>query len=234
MYAPLGYLFESIKSWNSPNSNGIRIELRRDFLPDHILAVFTIPTVWNILGRETQSVRGTKNEKHVNISLTSIILINAQTKFKHSVNLLPKVFGSSRLNPELITNLTAKIYVPCAGGGGDIDLGQDGDGGGYSGNGGWGHGGDTNESKSSWDGFGPIGAFINGHVNISLTSIILINAQTKFKHSMNPLPKVSGSSRLNPESAVSNSNRTKSSKDLSFLSTSTRLGILLRVVAPLC
>ncbi|CAI9782212.1 unnamed protein product [Fraxinus pennsylvanica] len=100
IYAPLGYLFESIESWNSPNSNGISIELRRHFLPDHILAVFTIPTVWNILGRETQSVRGTKHEEHVNISLTSIVT-NAQTKFKHLVILLPKVFGSSRLNPEV-------------------------------------------------------------------------------------------------------------------------------------
>ncbi|CAI9782257.1 unnamed protein product [Fraxinus pennsylvanica] len=54
------------------------------------------------------------------------------------------------------------------------------------------------------------------HVNI-----ILINAQTKFQHSVNPLPKVFVSSRLNPEESrtVSNSNITKSSTDSSFLST---------------
>ncbi|KAL8464322.1 hypothetical protein ACS0TY_034012 [Phlomoides rotata] len=53
-------------------------------------------------------------------------------------------------------NLQSKFHPPCAGGGG---------GGGDGGNGGWsGGGGDSNESnsKSSLDGFGPIGAFVNG------------------------------------------------------------------------
>ncbi|KAL2479368.1 Protein of unknown function (DUF3411) [Abeliophyllum distichum] len=66
---------------------------------------------------------------------------------------------TKQLNPKL----AAKVFIPCAGGGsGDIGVGQGGGSGGYSGNGGWGHGGDSDESKSSWDDFGPIGAFVNG------------------------------------------------------------------------
>ncbi|KAL2552804.1 protein RETICULATA-RELATED 3 [Forsythia ovata] len=62
-----------------------------------------------------------------------------------------------RFNPDLVPN----FYIPCAGGDGDI--GFRGSGGGDSGSGGWaGGGGDSDESRLSWDGFGPIGAFLNG------------------------------------------------------------------------
>ncbi|KAL8526407.1 hypothetical protein ACS0TY_015566 [Phlomoides rotata] len=60
---------------------------------------------------------------------------------------------SKRTNP----NLIPRPYVPCAAsGGGDIGQGNGG------GNGGSGGGGDSDESSSSWDSFGPIGAFVNG------------------------------------------------------------------------
>ncbi|KAL2559380.1 protein RETICULATA-RELATED 3 [Forsythia ovata] len=55
------------------------------------------------------------------------------------------------------------FHIPCAGGGGgDGDIGfRGGRCGRDSGSGGW-AGGDSDESKPSWDGFGPIGAFLNG------------------------------------------------------------------------
>ncbi|XP_009792649.1 protein RETICULATA-RELATED 3, chloroplastic [Nicotiana tabacum] len=52
------------------------------------------------------------------------------------------------------------LQVSCAGGG-DIGMGR-GSGGGDSGNGDWSGGGESDDSKSLWDGFGPIGAFVNG------------------------------------------------------------------------
>ncbi|XP_075509060.1 protein RETICULATA-RELATED 3, chloroplastic-like [Primulina tabacum] len=61
-------------------------------------------------------------------------------------------------------DLVSKFYIPCvAAGGGSSDIGFGrGDGGGNGGNSGWSGGGNSDESKSSWDGFGPVGAFING------------------------------------------------------------------------
>ncbi|XP_057778639.1 protein RETICULATA-RELATED 3, chloroplastic-like [Salvia miltiorrhiza] len=59
-------------------------------------------------------------------------------------------------------DLQSKFQLPCAGGGGDIGVGR-GSGGDDGGNRGWnGGGGDSDESKSSSDSFGPIGAFLNG------------------------------------------------------------------------
>ncbi|XP_055807171.1 protein RETICULATA-RELATED 3, chloroplastic-like [Solanum dulcamara] len=55
-----------------------------------------------------------------------------------------------------------KYQVPCAGGGdgGSIGIGRGNGGGGGGGD--WSKGGDSDDSKSSWDGIGPIGAFVNG------------------------------------------------------------------------
>lgn len=64
-------------------------------------------------------------------------------------------------NKLLNSDLESKLHAPCASGGGDIGVGQ-GNGGGDDGSGGLSGGGDSHESKSSGDGFGPIGAFING------------------------------------------------------------------------
>ncbi|XP_073298172.1 protein RETICULATA-RELATED 3, chloroplastic-like [Primulina huaijiensis] len=61
----------------------------------------------------------------------------------------------------LNSDLESKFHAPCAGGGGDIGVGQ-GNGGGGGGSSGWSGGGDSREFKSSWDGFGTIGAFVNG------------------------------------------------------------------------
>ncbi|KAL3654851.1 Protein RETICULATA-RELATED 3, chloroplastic [Castilleja foliolosa] len=61
--------------------------------------------------------------------------------------------------PIIKPNFLPKLHIPCAAaGGGDIG---DGTGDGGSGGGGGG-GGDSSDDKSSWDGFGPIGAFVNG------------------------------------------------------------------------
>ncbi|KAL2509783.1 protein RETICULATA-RELATED 3 [Forsythia ovata] len=71
---------------------------------------------------------------------------------------LLKCTETKRLNPDLVPN----FHIPCAGGGGDIGF-RGGSGGGDGGSGGWADGGgDSDESKPSWDGFGPIGAFLNG------------------------------------------------------------------------
>ncbi|KAL2453305.1 Protein of unknown function (DUF3411) [Abeliophyllum distichum] len=71
---------------------------------------------------------------------------------------LLKCTETKRLNPYLVPN----FHIPCAVGGGDIGF-RGGSGGGDSDSGGWaGGGGDSDESKPSWDGFGPIGAFLNG------------------------------------------------------------------------
>lgn len=59
------------------------------------------------------------------------------------------------LNP----NFETKFRIHCSGGSGDAGIGN---GGGDGGSGGWSGGGDSDESKSSWDGFEPIGAFVNG------------------------------------------------------------------------
>lgn len=66
---------------------------------------------------------------------------------------------SKRINP----NLIQRLYVPCAAstGGSGGGIGQ-GNGGGNGGGGGWSGGGDSDESSSSRDSFGPIGAFVNG------------------------------------------------------------------------
>ncbi|KZV29657.1 hypothetical protein F511_00935 [Dorcoceras hygrometricum] len=61
----------------------------------------------------------------------------------------------------LDSDLESKFHAAFAGGSGDSGVGQ-GNGGGDGGNHGWSGGGDSHESKSWWDGFGPIGAFING------------------------------------------------------------------------
>lgn len=55
-----------------------------------------------------------------------------------------------------------KYQVPCAGGGdgGSIGIGKGSGGGGGSGD--WSKGGDSDDSRSSWDAIGPIGAFLNG------------------------------------------------------------------------
>ncbi|MCD9641801.1 Protein RETICULATA-RELATED 3, chloroplastic [Datura stramonium] len=60
-------------------------------------------------------------------------------------------------------DLLIKYQVPCAGGddGGRIWMGR-GNGGGDSGNGDWSGGEDSDDSRSSRDSFGPIGAFVNG------------------------------------------------------------------------
>ncbi|KAH0680802.1 hypothetical protein KY290_022995 [Solanum tuberosum] len=59
-----------------------------------------------------------------------------------------------------------KYQVPCVGvGGGDggsIGIGRGSGGGGGGGSGDWSKGGDSDDSKFSWDSIGPIGAFVNG------------------------------------------------------------------------
>ncbi|KAI3443600.1 hypothetical protein Pfo_000265 [Paulownia fortunei] len=84
--------------------------------------------------------------------------IFAQSTFPNTVSLPSlKCSGNIMLNPDFPT----KFHLPCAGGGSDIGVGRGNDGG-DGGSGGWSGGGDSDESKSSWDGFGPIGAFVNG------------------------------------------------------------------------
>ncbi|CAN4081506.1 unnamed protein product [Withania somnifera] len=64
---------------------------------------------------------------------------------------------------QLDHGLLLKYQVPCAGGGDGASLGiGKGSGGGGGDSGGWSKGGDSDDSKSSWDAFGPIGAFVNG------------------------------------------------------------------------
>ncbi|GFP87392.1 hypothetical protein PHJA_000882900 [Phtheirospermum japonicum] len=62
----------------------------------------------------------------------------------------------SAAKPIIKPDFLPKLHIPCAAAGGDI--GNDGTGDGGSGGGGG--GGDPSDDK--WDGFGPIGAFING------------------------------------------------------------------------
>ncbi|GFP79437.1 hypothetical protein PHJA_000087200 [Phtheirospermum japonicum] len=86
----------------------------------------------------------------------------ADTTFPNTVPLPSlKSSGKIMLNSSFLT----KSHPPrAAGGGGDIGIGHGNNGGGGDGgSGGWSNGGDSDESKSSSsDGFGPIGAFING------------------------------------------------------------------------
>ncbi|CAN4126273.1 unnamed protein product [Withania somnifera] len=66
---------------------------------------------------------------------------------------------------QLDHGLLLKYQVPCAGGGdgGSFGIGRgSGGGGGGDDSGGWSKSGDSDDSKSSWDGFGPICAFVNG------------------------------------------------------------------------
>ncbi|KAI3447175.1 hypothetical protein Pfo_003840 [Paulownia fortunei] len=93
--------------------------------------------------------------------------------FPHTINFSPRLGSSTILNtlslPSLQCSKTkslnhdfqTKFHIPCAGGSGDTGIGW-GNGGGDGGSGGWSSGGDSNESESSWDRFGPIGAFVNG------------------------------------------------------------------------
>ncbi|CAI9758828.1 unnamed protein product [Fraxinus pennsylvanica] len=75
-------------------------------------------------------------------------------------NTSPSTISLCTETKPLNSDSTIKGYIPCAGGGGgDIGVGHGDGSGGYSGNGGWNHGGDSDESKSSLDGFGPIGTF---------------------------------------------------------------------------
>ncbi|XP_073146072.1 protein RETICULATA-RELATED 3, chloroplastic-like isoform X2 [Henckelia pumila] len=83
----------------------------------------------------------------------------ADTTFGYNIS-LPALQCSTK--KQLNSGLESKYHAPCAGGGGDIGVGQGNNGGGGGGSGGWSGGGDSHESKSAWDGFGPIGAFING------------------------------------------------------------------------
>ncbi|CAI9758829.1 unnamed protein product [Fraxinus pennsylvanica] len=78
-------------------------------------------------------------------------------------NTFPSTISLCTETKPLNPNSTVKGYIPCAGGGGgDIGVRHGGGSGGYSGNGGWNHGGDSDESRSSLDGFEPIGTFVNG------------------------------------------------------------------------
>ncbi|PHU04865.1 hypothetical protein BC332_25687 [Capsicum chinense] len=65
---------------------------------------------------------------------------------------------------QLDHGLLLKYQVPCSGGGdgGSIGIGRGSGGSGGGGGGDWSKGGDSDDSKSSWDGFGPIGTFVNG------------------------------------------------------------------------
>ncbi|KAL0345065.1 UNVERIFIED_CONTAM: protein RETICULATA-RELATED 3, chloroplastic [Sesamum radiatum] len=69
----------------------------------------------------------------------------------------------SKITKPLNFDLQTKLHTPCAGGGGDVGGVGRGDGGGNGGHGEWsGGGGDSDEFRSSGDGFGPIGALMNG------------------------------------------------------------------------
>ncbi|CAA3021365.1 RETICULATA-RELATED 3, chloroplastic-like [Olea europaea subsp. europaea] len=88
------------------------------------------------------------------------------THTRHLINFAPRFAGNTSpstislcTETKPLTDSTVKGYIACAGGGGGVGRGGSG---GYSGNGGWSHGGDSEESKSSLDGFGPIGAFLHG------------------------------------------------------------------------
>lgn len=88
--------------------------------------------------------------------LTNFSPIFADNTFANSIS-----FPSLKCNLRGGVDLQSKFYLPCAGGGGDIGIGG-GSSGGEGGSGGWSGGGDSDESKSKWDGFGPIGAFVHG------------------------------------------------------------------------
>lgn len=90
---------------------------------------------------------------------TSFAPIFADNTFASSAP-FPSLKCSGNLMRDL--DLQTKFHVPCAGGGGDIGAGRGSGGGSSGGNGGWSGGGDSDESKSSLDSFGPIGAFVNG------------------------------------------------------------------------
>ncbi|KAG8376185.1 hypothetical protein BUALT_Bualt09G0036900 [Buddleja alternifolia] len=90
------------------------------------------------------------------------------------MNLTPKFADTTSLNPLSLPSLKCCVSKPlnpisqtqfhlhCTGGGGDIGVGRGNGGGDGGGGGGWSGGGDSDESKSSFDTFGPIGAFVNG------------------------------------------------------------------------
>ncbi|KAK4342585.1 hypothetical protein RND71_038401 [Anisodus tanguticus] len=81
----------------------------------------------------------------------------SDSNFVKNLNLNPlrsRHVGSKQWGSDLVI----KHQVPCAGGsdGGRIGMGRG------SGGGGGDSGGDSDDSRSSWDSFGPIGAFVNG------------------------------------------------------------------------